>query len=316
MDFKKSQITISLSILFLSLILSGCAHQNETRPLPDEGGNATKNSQEPIKVIAHRGARSLAPENTLAAASKALEAGADGWELDVAMSSDGVLIVVHDDTLERTSNAVQVFPDRLTWSVYAFTLAELKQLDLGSWFIENDPFQQIAAGNISVSDLETFKGLKIPTLEEALIFTLDNNWWVNIEIKDATGTSANEIIVSEVVALVEDLKMQEHVLISSFNHDYLRQVKSINPDIATGVLVSKPVLNPVSLMRELDAQAFHPSLKITMAGQVRLLREAGYDVNVWTVNEEKDLLSLIEMGITGIFTDFPQDLMPVVNSLD
>ncbi|MCJ7696594.1 MAG: hypothetical protein MUO40_14380, partial [Anaerolineaceae bacterium] len=233
--------------------------------------------QDPIKIIAHRGARSIAPENTLAAAAKGLEAGADGWELDVAMSADGVLVVLHDDTLERTSNAFQVFPDRLPWNVYTFSIEDLNKLDLGSWFIEKDPFKEITGGNVSASDIESFKNIKIPTLEEALRWTKENNWWVNVEIKDASGTIADDVIVSKVVALIEEVNMEEHVIISSFNHDYLRQVKSLNPELATGVLTSGPVMDPVALMRDLDAQAYHPSLKVTDAKQVRLLREAGYD---------------------------------------
>ena len=96
--------------------------------------------------IAHRGARSLAPENTLAAAQKGLDTGADMWELDVGMTADGALFLIHDDTLERTSNAAQVFPQRAPWRVHEFTFDEIRQLDFGSWFVEQDPFGQIAAG--------------------------------------------------------------------------------------------------------------------------------------------------------------------------
>ena len=116
-------------------------------------------------------ARSLAPENTLAAARKALEIGADLWELDVAMTADGELFVVHDDTLERTSNVREVFPDRKPFSNYLFTLEEVKRLDFGSWFVSTDPFKQIAAGNVSAAEQESYRGEKAPTLREALAFT-------------------------------------------------------------------------------------------------------------------------------------------------
>lgn len=264
--------------------------------------------QSQIRNIAHRGARSLAPENTLAAARKALEVGADGWELDVAMSLDGELVVLHDDTLERTSNARQVFPDRRPWTVYDFSFAELRQLDFGSWFIEEDPFEQAAQGNIPAAEMEAFVGTPIPSLREALAFTKENHWWVNIEIKDASGTHADATIVEQVVALVEELGMQEQVLISSFNFDYLRRVKAVQPAIATGALTSKAISDPLALLRDLGAQALNPSLKVVQADQVSLLRQAGYGVNVWTVNEESDMRELIAMGVTGIFTDFPQRL--------
>lgn len=168
-----------------------------------------------VMIIAHRGARSLAPENTLPAAAKALENHADGWELDVAMSADGELVVLHDDTLERTSNVMDVFPERKPWSVYEFSLAELQQLDFGRWFVESDPFGQISEGNVAASDVEAFRGTKIPTLENALEFTRSNHWWVNIEIKDASGTPSDAVIVSEVVRLVEKMGMEDQVLISS-----------------------------------------------------------------------------------------------------
>ena len=97
--------------------------------------------------IAHRGARSLAPENTLAAAEKAVQTGAHGWELDVQMTKDGRLAVIHDKNLDRTSNVSRLnrFADRRPWPTHKFTLEELKSLDFGSWFQETDPFGQIEA---------------------------------------------------------------------------------------------------------------------------------------------------------------------------
>ena len=192
--------------------------------------------------IAHRGARSLAPENTLAAARKALEIGADLWELDVAVTADGELVVLHDDTLERTSNAQQVFPDRRPWAAYTFTLAELRTLDFGSWFNEKDPFKQIAAGAVTAEMQQSYVGEPIPTLREALIFTRDNHWRVNVEIKDATGTPGDRDVVEKVVALIDELEMVDRVLISSFNHEYLRRVKKANASITTAALVESPWL--------------------------------------------------------------------------
>ena len=93
----------------------------------------TKNQNRPLN-IAHRGARSLAPENTLAAARKGLEVGADMWELDIQMTADGELIVIHDNTLKRTSNVREVFPKRKPWLVHEFTLDEIRLLDFGSWW--------------------------------------------------------------------------------------------------------------------------------------------------------------------------------------
>jgi glycerophosphoryl diester phosphodiesterase len=294
-------------LLFLSGIISACSPEDD---LTLENGNELMDEKK-VQIIAHRGARSLAPENTMSAAIKAFECDADGWELDVAMSLDGEVVLIHDDTLERTSNVEDLFPNRQPWSVYDFTYEDLKKLDFGTWFIHEDPLKQIASGNVTEADIEKYRGEQMLTLREALLFTKDNNWWVNIEIKDASGTPADAKIVSEVVALVEALKMEDSVLISSFNFDYLRQVKSLNNKLATGVLVNKIVQDPIALMEELGAQAFHPGLKVTYEKQVQLLREAGYDVNVWTVNEESDLRKLMAMGVTGVFTDFPQSFVSV-----
>jgi glycerophosphoryl diester phosphodiesterase len=294
-----------LGLFLLFLLFFACTSQQEPTPESDLEDTQVQLEGTEVQVIAHRGARSLAPENTLAAAVKAFNAGADGWELDVAMSADGVLVLLHDNTLERTTNAVQVFPDRNPWAVYEFTIEELNQLDFGSWFVESDPFEQAAQSQIADAELETYVGLPVTTLREAMQYTKDNNWWANIEIKVTSRIEADSVIVSKVVALVEELGMQDQVLISSFNHDYLRQVKTLNTMIATGALTKKVVLDPVALLEELDAQAFHPEKKVTFAQQVHALREAGFSVYVWTVNEEADVIGFQEMGVTGIITDFP-----------
>ncbi len=312
MTDHKYLLKVILCILITPGLLVACSNEKAVdSEMRREDMAAIEYSQ--VMIIAHRGARSLAPENTLPAAAKALENHADGWELDVAMSADGELVVLHDDTLERTSNVMSVFPERKPWSVYEFSLAELEQLDFGSWFVESDPFGQISQENVAASDLENYRGTRIPKLEEALEYTQSNHWWVNIEIKDASGTPSDAVIVSEVVRLIEKMGMEDQVLISSFNWDYLNQVKALNPDLATGVLAKSIVMDPVSLMKKLDAQAFHPGIKVTLAAQVKQLRENNYDVNVWTVNEVSDMERLIEMGVTGIITDFPQRLYPIIN---
>jgi glycerophosphoryl diester phosphodiesterase len=99
-----------------------------------------------VLCIAHRGAASLAPENTLAAAHKALALGAGMWELDVSVTADGELVVLHGDSLARTTNVQAFFPQRSPWQISTFTLAEVRKLDAGSWFVDIDPFGTIAGG--------------------------------------------------------------------------------------------------------------------------------------------------------------------------
>lgn len=262
--------------------------------------------------IAHRGARSLAPENTLASARKGLEIGADLWELDVAMTSDGVLVVLHDDTLERTSNVAEVFPERRTALVYDFSLADLRKLDFGSWYVKTDPFKQIAAGAVSQADQEKFKGEPIPTLEDALRFTKDANWKVNVEIKDASKSKADATIVEKTVRLIEDLDVANRVMISSFNHGYIQKVKALDPKIMTCALVEVADADPAALLKRLGAQAYNPSVKVITPGAIQPLRQQGYDVYIWTVNDEATMRALVNAGASGLFTDFPQVLKTIL----
>lgn len=265
--------------------------------------------------IAHRGARSLAPENTILAARKGLEIGADLWELDVAATADGELVVLHDDTLARTSNVAAVFPSRQPWAIHTFTLAELRQLDFGSWYLQTDPFGQIAAGAVSAADQAAFPGLSIPTLRDALEFTRANHWRVNIEIKDMSGTPGDAFIAEKVVALVGNMQMDNAVMISSFNHSYIIRVKQTNPALITAVLVEEACADPLELLRRTGASAYNPGLEILEFDHIAPLRRAGYDVFVWTVNEEADMRRLITAGVSGLFTDFPQRLKKVLASL-
>lgn len=262
--------------------------------------------------IAHRGARSLAPENTLAAARKALETGADMWELDVCMTSDGELVVVHDETLERTSDAARVYPDRHPWLVRDFALNELQCLDFGSWYLEKDPFGQIAAGKISGKELRSYRGESIPTLGEALGFTLRNDWLVNVEIKSLAGTEGDFRVVEATVDLVDRLGMEDRVVISSFNPSYLQRVNRVNPVIATALLTESPLGDPVSVLRKLHARAYHPSIEEIELIDVGAIQRHGYPIRVWTVNDEKTMKDLIGAGVDGIITDFPQRLKSVL----
>lgn len=258
--------------------------------------------------IAHRGARSLAPENTLLAAERGLALGADLWELDVAVTKDGALVVLHDDTLERTSNVQTVFPQRQPWQVWDFTLAELRRLDFGSWYVGKDPFGQIRVGAVSAEELARFKGAAIPTLQEALEFTRAHAWRVNIEIKDAGNTPGDASVVEKVVESIQSLDMVDRVIISSFNHDYLRRARAADADVVTAALVERAAPDPLALLEEIDAQSYNPGLNCIDEGTVHALRAAGFDVLVWTVNEEEDMHRLIDWGVSGIFTDFPQRL--------
>ncbi len=283
--------------------------------LPSQPTQLPSNLSKKVWNIAHRGARSIAPENTLLAARKAYEIGADMWELDVAMTSDGEMVVIHDDNLERTSDAKEVFPGRKPWLIEAFALEELRHLDFGSWYIKDDPFKQIAQGAVSADEQKEFLHLPIPTLREALLFTKNNHWRVNVEIKDLMGKPGDRAIVEKVTAMINELEMCESVIISSFNHSYIKRAKTKEPRISTAALVKLPSLDPVGLLRRFDAQAYNPYIKTLSLGQITPITSAGYKVFVWTVNSEKAMRKLIDNGVSGIITDFPQILKRVLETV-
>lgn len=288
--------------------------------------------------IAHRGARSLAPENTLAAAKKALEIGADMWELDVGVSADGQLIVMHDDSLSRTTNVEAVFPNRAPWHFTTFTLAEIKQLETTSVFIREDPFEQIAAGVVTADDLAAFQAEPVPTLREALLFTRNHNWRVNVEIKRSPPPMEKFPVAQAVVSLIEALDMFEQVVVSSFIPRYLNQVKTLNPAVDIAVL-SRGVLpmsilihwfgvnpdvdicpwqyfsgnNPASFLNLLNSRTYHPYYAMHSPEQIKALQDDGFTVNFWTVNDPTHMKRLIQMGVNGIMTDYPHWLQPLLS---
>jgi len=310
--FSQGFMAISLSCGLLTVALVACASSAIRNP----DGATTKENTMPatsnVLVMAHRGFRGIAPENTLPAAQKGYDSGADYWELDVAASSDGELVVMHDDTLARTTDADELFPNRSPWTVYDFTLAELKSLDAGSWYAKADQFRQIAAGRVTKQDLDSFVGIRVPTLAEALELTKKNGWNVNIEIKDATGRDCDPWIVEKTADLVKAMGMSGSVVVSSFNHAYLLRMKKALPEIRIAALVDKPIADPVSTLQRMGAMALNPNHRYLDEATVKKVREAGFDVFVWTPNEKADMERLVRWGVTGLITDFPDRALEVL----
>lgn len=259
--------------------------------------------------IAHRGARSLAPENTLAAAQKALEIGADLWETDVTVTADEELILMHDASLARTTDAEQQFPDRAPWTVTTFTLDEIRQLDTGTPFIETDPFGQIAAGTVTPGDLVALMCVRVPTLRQALVFTQQARWRVNLELKPTPPPMEDFPIVERVLMLIEELGMDTgQVIISSFNHDWLRQVRRLNADIEVQALVGD-----LRVGAEPGFRTYNASAAMVDEEQVRRAVKKGIAVNLYTVNDEGDMRRFARAGAAGLFTDFPQRLQALLH---
>lgn len=229
--------------------------------------------------FAHRGASRKAPANTLAAFRLAAELGADGIELDVHLSKDGEAVVIHDFVVDATTDGHGAVREK--------TLAELKDLDAGSWF---DP---------------AFVGQRIPTLQE-VIDAVGHRLLLNIELK--TKSLRGEGLAVEVVRIIEDNNLSERVVVSSFNPLVVWQIKRLNPWIPLGLLFSpdQPLFLRQAWFRHLiRPQALHPDHTMVDGEYVRRAKEQGYRVHVWTVDGSDDMRQLMRHGVDLIITNQP-----------
>lgn len=264
-------------------------------------------------IWAHRGGRSLAPENTLAAVRKAKEVGADGWELDVQITKDGEIIILHDLNLLRSTNAgahplFASNPPALPWR---FTLAEIKELSANIFPRRFCPPKYKEKPWLDLPE-NLSDDLRVPTLAEALDLSRELDMWVNVEIKDLSKACPKLLeadIVEKVLGVIKAQKMDDQVIISSFNHDYVRRSKEVAPHILTGVLTEHNYDgDPVEAACVANADAWHPGFRcLTDRSKVESVRAAGLAVNPYTVNEVEDMKRLTEWGVTGLVTDYPQN---------
>lgn len=259
-------------------------------------------------IGAHRGFRALRPENTLSAFTASL-GRCHFIEIDVQICRDGIPVVIHDPSLKRTTSAALQAKSLglASLKISSWDLRRLKELDAGSWFLEADPFATLASGMVSATDLQALMPQHIMTLKEMLEWALRHKIPVNIEIKDQQKTPFDQHAASLVLDVIQQTGAATMVLISSFNHDYLFQCKSLAPHISVAVLqddAHPPEL--IAYLRAIGASAYHPSDAITDRNLIRTLRAAGFGVNVYTVNDKERQHKLFTDGATAIFTDFPE----------
>ncbi|MGI6380774.1 MAG: glycerophosphodiester phosphodiesterase [Anaerolineae bacterium] len=250
---------------------------------------AQTSSQARPLIIAHRGFSAEAPENTLAAFDAAARAGADGVELDVTMCASGDVVVIHDDTIDRTTNG--------SGRVRDMSLETLRMFDAGRWFDAS------------------YEGQFIPTLGDVLDL-IGETMMVNIEIK--ASTNKDEGIEDGVIALVHQRRMQDRVLISSFSPIALWRMRRRAPELERALLTAPklPFLLgtgwPAGLVR---AHALHPHHSQVDADYVERAHAKGRAVNVWTVDEPAEMRRLCRLGIDGIITNHPARLRAVLEQL-
>ena len=253
-------------------------------------------TEQPVDVVAHRGSSGAAPENTLAAVRLAISQKADVVENDIQRTRDGELVIMHDTTLARTTNVEQVFPDRTPWAVGDFTLAEIKQLDAGSWFAPE------------------FAGERVPTLAE----------WVN-----AVGERAGMLLEPKAPELYPGIEADldkelrslpafnralkaDRVVVQCFNHAWLRVYKDRAPDVPVGLLYGNKPTAAEIVAAATWAQQVNPALGAIDQSTVDEIHTQGMEAHVWTVNAGTDMRRAINWHVDGIITNYPQVLRDIL----
>lgn len=239
------------------------------------------------KIFAHRGASGYAPENTLEAFSLAMEQGAEGIELDVQLTKDGEVVVIHDETIDRTGSG--------KGDVREYTLEELKKLSFHN-------------------HMEAYKGVKIPTLKEVLELVKPGEMEVNIELK--TGIYWYPGIEEKTIQVVKEAGMENRVIYSSFNHYSIQKVLENQADAETAYLYSDVILDVDKYAKKTGIGGLHPAVyHLKMAEFLKEYKESGLKVRVWTVNKEEDMRSFIEADLEAIITNYPDKALNIRKGL-
>jgi glycerophosphoryl diester phosphodiesterase len=231
-------------------------------------------------IFAHRGASAHAPENTLASFELALSQGADAIELDASLSADGEVVIIHDSTVDRTTDG--------HGRVAQLSLAELRSLDAGSFFSEK------------------YHGEKIPRLEE-VFEAVGKKMFINVELKNSA--SPRDPLVEKVCALVKKHSMEKRIILSSFLTSDLKRAKRLLPEVPRGLLALDGWMGAWARSFGFsfgDYAALHPYLTDVTKQQIVRVHRLRRRVHVWIVNKAEDMVRLINWGVDGIYTDDPQ----------
>ncbi|MGX1129806.1 glycerophosphoryl diester phosphodiesterase [Streptomyces glaucescens] len=253
-------------------------------------------------VIAHRGASANAPENTLAAVDKAAELGVEWVENDVQRTKDGELVVIHDDNLQRTTDAETVFPDRAPWKVKDFTAAEIARLDAGSWF---DP---------------AYAGARVPTLKEYLHRVESHHQKLLLEVKKPElypGIEQDTLKVLANEGWLDQRHETDRLVVQSFSADSLRTVHELRPGVRTGFLGTAPVAMLPRYGRFLDQ--INPPYTSLHTGYVLAVHAftgahgQRLRVSAWTVDSPDIARTVASYGVDGIITNRPDVVMDALD---
>jgi glycerophosphoryl diester phosphodiesterase len=228
-------------------------------------------------IIAHRGYSKLYPENTMLAFKEVAKFPIAGIELDVQLSKDGEIVICHDETIDRTSNGQGLIKD--------LTLSELKTFDFYGKF----------EGKVKSDDV------KIPTLDEFFDWFQAFDFIVNIELK--TNIFRYEGLVGKVNDLIQAYKLEERVILSSFQHHTMNLAKEVNPNLKTGLLTASGILQPGSYTKNYGHDYYHPFFATLEIEDFIDLKQAGIGINTYTVNRREDMEVMFKAEVTNIITD-------------
>ncbi|MGK5556736.1 glycerophosphodiester phosphodiesterase [Actinomadura kijaniata] len=249
-----------------------------------------------VTNIAHRGASSGAPENTLAAFRLARSQRADMFELDVQQTKDGKLVLMHDTTLRRTTDVEQRYPRRSPWRVKDFTLAEIRRLDAGSWFSRR------------------YRGERVPTLGEALTAMRDSGLGLLLEVKAPhLYPGIERRIASELVRNSSWLRPdpeERHLVVQSFDRSSMRRFHRLLPTVPIGLIAAPKTSELKELSRFADQ--INPPYKSVTAAYVKQIHRHGMDVFTWTVDDPAKMRRAVGLGVNGVITNRPAVLYRVL----
>jgi len=257
------------------------------------------------RILAHRGASRIAPENTIIAGELAEKYGAVGWEVDIRISYDGQLFLMHDDTLTRTTNVDEVFPNRKNDEADSFKWKDLKELDAGSWFAEKDPFGTIASGFISKEKADEYMDVKIPTFEEVLEFTKDSRFLIDLDTK---GTSEGHPYAEDYFELILNATLNsgidlEKVMLATDNIEWIDLINDRN---ASDIILAMNMRTNPTLEEFRKSEYDYEFVKTGDLYTNKLYREfydAEVPVVVYTINSPERFYQLWCLGVSFVMGD-------------
>ncbi len=238
-----------------------------------------------MDIIAHRGMSGTYPENTMLSFIKAAEAGADGIELDVHLSRDGEVMIMHDESLERTAGMKKLLME--------CTRAELEKTNAGR------------------TKDDAFGFTPVPSLEEYLSWVKDTGLYTNIELKTAPVYYPG--IEEKTIRLIQRFSLEDRIIFSSFNWLSVIRARELDPDIRSGFLIASPrIVNIGSLIHSIGMEYYHPDYSLLSDSAVSELKASSCGINAWTVNDDECIRKCLAWDVDGLITNYPERARKIV----